>query len=79
MPAKIIDEFTYLPISKDAKFRLRKKKSGLCRMCDKPTKVGNLCLKHSLKFREYQRDREGHVRRNNSISYRVAKRNSGIE
>ena len=58
MRAKIIDEFTDLPVSRQRKCQLRHNKSGLCMTCGKPSVFGGRCLKHdkanSARVRKHQ-------------------------
>ena len=68
MRAKIIDEFTDLPVSRQRKCQLRHNKSGLCMTCGKPSVFGGRCLKHAkanyknTKLRRYMRAANSEVR-----------------
>ena len=71
-PAKIIDEFTDLPVSRQYKHMLRKNKAGLCRLCDQKMVSGGFCLNHLVKKREHTREKIKTVKRNTkSLSYRL--------
>ena len=63
---KIKDKFTNLPVSRQRKYQLRKKKNGLCILCGKPRVTAMHCLEHAIAKRESDR------RRYNSLTYRLA-------
>lgn len=71
MHRKIQDEFTDLPISKQRKHQLRRKKGGKCILCGKPLVFAFRCLDCQVAFREYIRKRNGAIRRNNSQTYKL--------
>ena len=62
MPKAIIDEFTSLPISRQQRYQLRKRRDGKCIRCGQPpAKDGNFCethrQAHNVLIRELQRKR----------------------
>ena len=72
MRAKIVDEFTHLPISRQRKFQLRMQRDGKCTECGEPAAQGSRCLKHLVRARERQRKKRGLRRRYyNTLSYRL--------
>lgn len=48
MSNKITDEFTGLKLSRQRKYQLRKKQSGLCEWCRKKVFKWGLCKAHAL-------------------------------
>ncbi|MDE3068141.1 MAG: hypothetical protein KGJ60_11400 [Verrucomicrobiota bacterium] len=71
--AKIHDEFTDLPVSRQRKCQLRRQKEGRCIICGKPLCSAQFCLEHMIAARERLRKRTGAVSRNRgSRSYRLA-------
>jgi hypothetical protein len=73
MKLLIIDEFTYLPISRQRRYQLRKKRAKKCVLCGAPA-VGLRCLRHMIEARELKRRRLALKRRYKSLTYRLAKR-----
>jgi hypothetical protein len=69
---KIIDEFMDLPISRQRKWQLRRAKEGSCFICGEPIVTAWHCLKHAVASRESARKYSGSVRRNKSLTYRLA-------
>ena len=74
MRIPIQDEFTYLPISRQRKWQLRKQRDKRCTECGAPAIQGARCLKHLVHARELQRKMRGLKRRYNSLSYRLGKK-----
>jgi hypothetical protein len=68
---RIHDEFTNLPISRQAKYRLRMQKAGLCVECGDPAIGGSHCVKHLVLAREKGRVATGARKRYNTRSYRL--------
>lgn len=66
---KIQDEFADLPISSMSKFRLRRKKLGLCVHCQELAATSGRCLAHAIKHREESRVRAGSKDRYVSLTY----------
>ena len=54
MRARIKDEFTDLPISRQRKYQLRMQRDQRCTECGEPALKGSRCLKHLVKARERQ-------------------------
>jgi hypothetical protein len=74
MATKIKDEFSDLPISKQRKYQLRRKRDKRCTLCGAPAEQGSLCLKHQTELRERMRKISHSKRRyKNSMSYRLEK------
>ena len=71
MRTPIQDEFTYLPISRQRKYQLRKKRDKRCTECGAPAIRGVRCLKHLVMARELQRKKRGLKRRYKTLSYRL--------
>jgi len=69
---KIIDEFTDLPISRQQKWQLRRAKEGRCVICGQPKVTAWHCLKHAIANREWARKYSGSVRRNKTLTYKLA-------
>jgi hypothetical protein len=69
---KIVDEFTELPISRQQKWQLRRAKEGRCVICGDPKVTAWHCLKHAIANREWARRYSGSVRRNKTLTYRLA-------
>jgi hypothetical protein len=69
---KIIDEFTKLPISRQQKWQLRRAKEGRCVICGEPKATAWHCLKHAIANREWARKYSGSVRRNKTLTYKLA-------
>jgi hypothetical protein len=68
---RIIDEFTWLPVSATRRTQLRNRRDGICINCTVPCAPFLRCPKHQVVQREYQRRRYGFKRRNlNAKSYR---------
>lgn len=61
MPAKILDEFTFMNVSRQRRLQLRRQREGLCIICatplDGPSK--QRCWKHMVANRERERKRIG--------------------
>lgn len=76
MRTPIQDEFTYLPISRQRKYQLRKKRDKRCTECGAPAVRGVRCLKHLVKARELQRKKRGLKRRYKTLSYRLQRQAS---
>jgi len=72
MRKRIEDEFTYLPVSRQRKYQLRKQRDQRCTECGEPAVQGSRCLKHLVKARERQRKKRGLKRRYyNTLSYKL--------
>jgi hypothetical protein len=71
MKTPILDEFTHLPISRQRRYQLRKKRDGRCTECGAPADKGPLCLKHLVMMRELHRKLRRAKRRYKSLSYRL--------
>ena len=72
MGAVIRDEYSELPISRQRKYYLRKRKQGKCTKCGKPAADGSLCTEHLVQMREYRREKFGLKRRYyKSLSYQL--------
>ena len=69
---KILDEFTDLPISRQQKWQLRRAKEGRCVICGQPKVTAWHCLKHAIANREWARKYSGSVRRNETLTYKLA-------
>jgi hypothetical protein len=69
---KIVDEFTDLAISRQQKWQLRRAKEGRCVICGEPKMTAWHCLKHAIANREWARKYSGSVRRNKTLTYRLA-------
>ena len=74
---KIIDEFTELPISRQQKWQLRRAKEGRCVICGQPKVTAWHCLKHAIANREWARKYSGSVRRNETLTYKLAAKVKG--
>lgn len=67
-----MDEFAHLPISRQRKYQLRKKRDRCCTECGAPAAAGSRCLKHLVLARERQRAKMGLVNRYvGTLSYRL--------
>ena len=72
MRRPIIDEFTYLNISRQRKYQMRKKRDGRCTQCGEPAASGARCLKHLVLYREQPRKKQRARRRyDGAMSYRM--------
>lgn len=72
MRRPIIDEFSDLPVSRQRKYQLRKKRDRRCTECGAPAPKGSRCLKHLILARERQRERLGlRNRYQTTLSYRL--------
>ena len=72
MRARIKDEFTDLPISRQRKYQLRMQRDQRCTECGEPALKGSRCLKHLVKARERQRKKRGLKRRYyGTLSYKL--------
>jgi hypothetical protein len=72
MRARIQDEFTALPISRQRKYQLRMQRDSCCTECGEPAVKGSRCLKHLVKARERQRSKRGLKRRYyGTLSYKL--------
>jgi hypothetical protein len=69
---KIMDEFTDLAISRQQKWQLRRAKEGRCVICGEPKVTAWHCLKHAVANREWARKYSGSIRRNKTLTYRLA-------
>jgi transposase len=70
MGANIQDEFSGLPLSRQMKYYLRKRRDKRCTKCGKALEHGSLCVEHMVQMREYRRRTFGLRRRyRNSLSY----------
>jgi transposase len=70
MGAHISDEFAGMPLSRQMKYYLRKRRDKRCTRCGKPLEEGSLCPEHMVQMREYRRKTFGLKRRyHNSLSY----------
>jgi len=68
----IEDEFTHLPISRQRKYQLRRKRDHLCTECGEPAAEASRCLKHLVEARERQRHLRGLKRRYfGTLSYKL--------
>lgn len=69
----IHDRFSKLPVSRERKRQLRKLAKGLCQeaACNKKKVTSRYCKAHAIQEREEQRLKNGHVRRNNSLTYNL--------
>ena len=74
---KIVDEFTELPISRQQKWQLRRAKEGRCVICGQPKVTAWHCLKHAIANREWARKYSGSVRRNETLTYKLAAKTKG--
>jgi len=63
MPAPIIDEFSRLPISRQAKYARRKQAANCCRICGKPGDW--LCVPHRAKQSQYNMKAQTKLRARN--------------
>jgi len=72
MRKRIVDQFTYLPVSRQRKYQLRMKRDHRCTECGEPAVQGSRCLKHLVKARERQRKKR-HLKRRyyGTLSYRL--------
>ena len=70
----IEDELTHLPVSRQRRYQLRKKRDHCCAQCGEPVAPGSraLCLEHLIRARENQR-RKLRLRRrySNALSYNL--------
>ena len=74
---RIEDEFSNLPVSRQRKYQLRRKKAGLCTMCGEPAVASSRCLNHLVEARERLRKTAGCKRRNTlSLSYRLQQKSA---
>jgi hypothetical protein len=71
---KIVDEFTEMPISRQQKWQLRRAKEGRCVICGEPKVTAWHCLKHAIANREWARKYSGSVRRNKTLTYKLAEK-----
>jgi hypothetical protein len=72
MRARIKDEFTDLPISRQRKYQLRMQRDQRCTECGERALKGSRCLKHLVKARERQRKKRGLKRRYyGTLSYKL--------
>ena len=71
---KIVDEFTDLPISRQQKWQLRRAKEGRCVICGDPKVTAWHCLRHAIANREWARKYSGSVRRNKTLTYKLAEK-----
>lgn len=72
MRKPIQDEFTHLPVSRQRRYQLRKRRDGLCTECGAPADYASRCVKHLVLARERQRSKKGLTRRySNTLSYRL--------
>jgi hypothetical protein len=71
MRKPIQDEFTDLPLSRQRKYQLRKRRDKRCTICGAPAVQAARCVKHLVEAREHQRTRFGLKRRYNALSYRL--------
>jgi hypothetical protein len=70
----IEDELTHLPLSRQRRYQLRKKRDRLCAQCGEPAAPGSraLCLEHLIRAREKQRRRLRLKRRySNALNYNL--------
>jgi hypothetical protein len=63
MRARIQDEFTKLPLSRQRKYQLRMRRDKRCTECGARAMIGSRCLKHLVRARERQREKRGLKRR----------------
>jgi hypothetical protein len=72
MRRPIQDEFTNLPVSRQRRYQLRKRRDNLCTECGAPAQGASRCLKHLVLARERQRERLGlRTRYRSTLSYRM--------
>jgi hypothetical protein len=74
MSCLIKDELTHLPVSRQRRYQLRKKRDRLCAQCGEPLAQGSraLCLEHLIRARERQRRKLRLKRRySNALSYNL--------
>jgi hypothetical protein len=72
MRKSIDDEFSHLPISRQRKYQLRRKRDRLCTECGEPAVEASRCLKHLVEARESQRIKRGLKRRYyGTLSYKL--------
>ncbi len=70
MGAHIQDEFSSLPLSRQMKYYLRRRRDKRCTKCGKTVDQGSLCVEHMVQMREHRRKTFGLKRRySNSLSY----------
>ncbi len=67
----IQDEFSDLPISRQAKQQKRHLRDGKCKLCNQPLFNANYCLKHAIKSREGDARRMGRKKETNCASRRA--------
>ena len=74
MKSLIEDEFSFLPISRQRRYQLRRAREGRCTQCGAPVVKGTRCLKHLVDARERQRRSQGLKRRYyGTLSYKLAR------
>ena len=66
-PARL-DEFTFLPISRQRKWQLRQMAQGGCVLCGQPVVSGHKCLRHMIQSREATARKHGFKTHYNSKS-----------
>ena len=75
MGAHITDEFSGMPLSRQMKYYLRKRRDKRCTKCGKSLEAGSVCPEHLVQMREYRRKTFGPKRRyHNSRSYQIQAR-----
>jgi hypothetical protein len=70
----IEDELTHLPVSRQRKYQMRKKRDQRCAQCGEPVAQGSraLCLEHLIRAGEHQRRKLRLKRRySNALSYNL--------
>lgn len=68
----IKDSFSELPISRQRKYQMRKRASGMCVTCGQPAVTKNFCLDHSIAHRERHRLYTGATKRYRSLTYELS-------
>jgi len=58
----IRDEFTDLPISRQRKYQLRRRRDLRCIKCGKPTDGMSVCQEHRTQAKDYYRQRQCSIR-----------------
>jgi hypothetical protein len=71
------DQFTKLKgtVSRQRIYQLRHAAAGLCQLCSKPRVTATYCLRHAVKSRNRQRQKNGAERTSNCLTRRLEKTN----
>ena len=68
----IHDKYTGMTgISRQRIYQLRHRDAGLCIKCNSKAVTSGFCLVHAVQNRELMRERQGHVKRISSKTYRL--------